>query len=282
MNFLSPQMKKPAANQAKAVVLPVACAGTAPAALAIDKGPQTILQASQVLSTYDVETNIDVNDLGILTLDRVDCPAGAQASVEEVYNQAVQHTRKNRLVAGVGGSHLIAEGLVRAALEQHTGLCVLHLGAHPHAMRGEGVGFDETGVMARIREKCPVSHIGIRSMTRAERNKIRLENVVFARDICLNGLNAAADVIEYLNDKVYVAIHLDVLDPACMPAVARPEPGGLDWYTLNALIRRVSREKTIVGFDVTGLVPQAGSVPAHLLAAKLILKTLLYSLHNSA
>ena len=184
MNFLSPQMKKPAANQAKAVVLPVACAGTAPAALAIDKGPQTILQASQVLSTYDVETNIDVNDLGILTLDRVDCPDSAQASVEEVYNQAVQHTRKNRLVAGVGGSHLIAEGLVRAALEQHTGLCVLHLGAHPHAMRGEGVGFDETGVMARIREKCPVSHIGIRSMTRAERNKIRLENVVFARDIC--------------------------------------------------------------------------------------------------
>ena len=145
MNFLSPQMKKPAANQAKAVVLPVACAGTAPAALAVDKGPQTILQASQVLSTYDVETNIDVNDLGILTLDRVDCPDSAQASVEEVYNQAVQHTRKNRLVAGVGGSHLVAEGLVRAALEQHTGLCVLHLGAHPHAMRGEAVGFDHDG-----------------------------------------------------------------------------------------------------------------------------------------
>jgi agmatinase len=126
-----------------------------------------------------------------------------------------------------------------------------------------------------------VSHIGIRSMTRAERGKIRLENVVFARDICLNGLNAAADVIEYLSDKVYVAIHLDVLDPACMPAVGRPEPGGLDWYTLIALIRRVSREKTIVGFDLTGLAPQAGSFPAHLLAAKLVLKTLVYSLHNS-
>ena len=281
MNFLSPQMKKPAATQAKAVVLPVACAGTVPAALAVGKGPETILQASQVLSTYDVETNTDLNDLGLLTLPRVDCPPEPQASVEEVFNQAVQHYRKNRLVAAVGGSHLISEGLVRAALEQHNGLGVLHLGAHPHAQRGEAAGFDESGVMARIREKCPVSHIGIRSMTRAERNKIRLENVVFARDICLNGLNAAADVIEYLSDKVYVAIHLDVLDPACMPAVGRPEPGGLDWYTLNALIRRVSREKTIVGFDLTGLAPQAGSFPAHLLAAKLVLKTLVYSLHNS-
>ena len=106
MNFLSPQMKKPAATQAKAVVLPVACAGTAPAALAVGKGPETILQASQVLSTYDVETNTDLNDLGLLTLPLVDCPPDPQASVEEVFNQAVQHYRKNRLVAAVGGSHL--------------------------------------------------------------------------------------------------------------------------------------------------------------------------------
>ena len=133
MNFLSPQLKKPAANQAKAVVLPVACAGTTPAALAVGKGPETILQASQVLSTYDVETNTDLNDLGLLTLPLVDCPPDPQASVEEVFNQAVQHYRKNRLVAAVGGSHLISEGLVRAALEQHNGLGVLHLGAHPHA-----------------------------------------------------------------------------------------------------------------------------------------------------
>ncbi len=82
MNFLSPQMKKPAANQAKAVILPVACAGTAPAALAVGKGPETILQASQVLSTYDVETNTELGDLGLLTLNRVDCPPDPQASVE--------------------------------------------------------------------------------------------------------------------------------------------------------------------------------------------------------
>ena len=107
MNFLSPQMKKPAANQAKAVVLPVACAGTAPAALAVGKGPETILQASQVLSTCDVETNTDLNDLGLLTLPRVDCPPEPQASVEEVFNQAVQHYRKNRLVAAVGVKDLI-------------------------------------------------------------------------------------------------------------------------------------------------------------------------------
>lgn len=282
MNFLSPHLKKPAANQAKAVVLPVACNGTASAALTIDTGPETILKASQVLSTYDVETDIDVNELAILTLNLVDASNTAQATVEEVYNQAEQHYRKGRLVAGVGGSHLITEGLVRAALEHYNGLSVLHLGAHPHAMRDDAAGFDETGVMARIKETCPVAHMGIRSMTRAERGTIRLDNVALARDICLNGLNAAADVIEYLNDKVYLAIDLDVLDPPFMPAVARPEPGGLDWYTLNSLISRVSREKTIVGFDVTGLVPQVGSFPAQLLAAKLVLKTLIYSLRNNA
>ncbi len=281
MNFLNLPAKKIPYAQAKAVILPIPYGGATRANLAVNKGPEAILQASQVLSTYDVETDTDLGELGLLTADPLTCPDGAQVAVEEVFNQAQQHFKKNKFVAAIGGSHLISLGLARAAAEQHDNLSVLHLGAHPHMIVAETL--DESGVMAKIKEKFPVSHIGIRSMTRPERKKIHLDNLVFARDIHRDGVNAAVDVIEYLSPRVYVAIHLDVFDPACMPAVARPEPGGLDWYTLNALIRTVAREKTIVGFDVTGLVPQPQSVSfhTHLLAAKLVGKALIYSLHNS-
>jgi agmatinase len=135
--------------------------------------------------------------------------------------------------------------------------------------------------MARIKEKCAVSHIGIRSMTKMEKKKIHLDNLVFARDIYNNGLNAATDALDVLSDSVYLTINLDILDPACMHAVVRPEPGGLDWYTLNNLIRMIAREKSIVGFDVTGLVPQKNGLHTHLLAAKLVYKTLICCLKDS-
>lgn len=275
MNFLNLPSKKPAYAQAKAVILPIPCGGMTPEALALDKGPETIIQASRMLSVYDAETNTDITELGIHTLPAFPCPASPQEAMEELTAQASPHFKKNKLVAGIGGSHLVSLGMVHAATEKYNTLGVLHLGAHPHLINGSHDGVQEDGVMAQIRKKCPVSHLGIRSMTKGERQAIHLDNLVFARDIHTNGLNAVVDAIDLLPEKLYIAINLDVLDPACMPAVVRPEPGGLDWYTLNGLIRIAAREKSIIGFDVTGLVPRRNDPHAQLLAAKLITKILI-------
>jgi agmatinase len=277
MNFLNLTNKKLPYNQAKAVILPVPFGGTGRTP-GMEKGPEAILHASQMLSAYDAETNTDLNELSLLTLDPLICPEQQQEVLDELANQGSSHFKKGKLVAALGGSHMISEGLVRAAMAQENNLSVLHLGAHPHLIDSLS---DEPDVMARIKEKCMVSHVGIRSMAKDEKSKIHIDNLVFARDIYNNGLNAAADAIDVLSETIYLAINLDVLDPACMPAVVKPEPGGLDWYALNNLIRMVAREKTIIGFDVTGLVPQKNGLHAHLLAAKLVYKTLICCLRSS-
>jgi agmatinase len=277
MNFLNLTNKKLPYNQAKAVILPVPFGGTGRTP-GMEKGPEAILQASQMLSAYDAETNTDLNELSLLTLDPIACPEQQQEVLDELANQGSSHFKKGKLVAALGGSHMISEGLVRAAMAQENNLSVLHLGAHPHLIDSLS---DEPDVMARIKEKCMVSHVGIRSMAKDEKSKIHIDNLVFARDIYNNGLNAAADAIDVLSETIYLAINLDVLDPACMPAVVKPEPGGLDWYALNNLIRMVAREKTIIGFDVTGLVPQKNGLHAHLLAAKLVYKTLICCLRSN-
>lgn len=278
MNFLNLPGKKIPPNQAKALILPVPCNGLSKAAQGMDKAPEAILLASQMLSDYDVETNTDLNELGLLTLDPLVCPEKPQELMEELANQTSPHFKKGKLVAAIGGSHRISEGIIAAAVAQDNNLSVIHLGAHPHIHDPASDGPD---IMARIKEKCQVSHLGIRSMAKAEKKKIHIDNLVFARDLYNNGLNAANDAIDVLGDTVYLTINLDVLDPACMPAVVRPEPGGLDWYTLNNLIRMIAREKSIIGFDVTGLLPQINGLHAHLLAAKLVYKTLICCLKNS-
>jgi len=60
-----------------------------------------------------------------------------------------------------------------------------------------------------------------------------------------------------------------------MPSTGTPEPGGLDWYQIIKLLRAVSKNKNIVGFDVVELCPSENKAP-NFLAAKLIYKLLSY------
>ena len=79
-----------------------------------------------------------------------------------------------------------------------------------------------------------------------------------------------------MTDDVYLTIDLDGLVPAYVPATGTPEPGGLDWYQVLALVRAVAASKRIVGMDVVELLPQPGDHASDFLAAKLVYKCLGY------
>jgi agmatinase len=66
------------------------------------------------------------------------------------------------------------------------------------------------------------------------------------------------------------------MDPAIMPAVGTPEPGGLSWYEMLALLRRVIESRHVVGCDLVELCPMPGYVAANFLCAKLMYKILTY------
>src|SRR5205814_273545 len=62
-------------------------------------------------------------------------------------------------------------------------------------------------------------------------------------------------VVASLGENVYVTIDCDGFDPAIMPAVGTPEPGGLTWYEALALLRRVIESRRLVGCDIVELCP---------------------------
>ena len=67
-------------------------------------------------------------------------------------------------------------------------------------------------------------------------------------------------VVDSLGETVYITIDVDGLDPAIMPATGTPEPGGLTWYELLALLRKVIEQRTVVGCDIVELAPMAGNI----------------------
>jgi N1-aminopropylagmatine ureohydrolase len=66
------------------------------------------------------------------------------------------------------------------------------------------------------------------------------------------------------------------MDPAIMPATGTPEPGGLSWYEILALLRSTIAQKNVVACDVVELSPLPGVMAPNFLCAKLVYKILTY------
>jgi agmatinase len=83
-------------------------------------------------------------------------------------------------------------------------------------------------------------------------------------------------VVDSLGEVVYITIDCDGMDPAIMPAVGTPEPGGLNWYEMLTLLRAVISARHVVGCDLVELCPIPGLAAPNFLCAKLIYKILAY------
>jgi len=122
-----------------------------------------------------------------------------------------------------------------------------------------------------------VTEVGIRSLSTEEAELLpRLETTVFY-DVDMRKDPKWIDaVVESLAPDVYLSIDVDGMDPAIMPATGTPEPGGLSWYELLALLRKTIEKRKVVGCDVVELAPMPGNVAPNFLCAKLVYKILSY------
>ncbi len=55
--------------------------------------------------------------------------------------------------------------------------------------------------------------------------------------------------------KVFINLDIDVMDPAIVPSVIGPAPGGLDYWQIVNLLTGISKRATILGFDLAELMP---------------------------
>ena len=129
--------------------------------------------------------------------------------------------------------------------------------------------------MARAKEVAPIVQVGIRSMSVEEREDIQPDRVFYAYNIHEHK-TWIYDLLKKLSRNVYITIDLDVLDPSIMPSTGTPEPGGLLWYQLLDILKVVSEQVNIVGFDVMELCPLKENKAPDFLASKLIYTLLTY------
>jgi agmatinase len=240
------------------------------------RGPKAILEASRNMELYDIETGTEVYRRGIYTDDPLKVPASVEMMVNQVQKTVWEWLKRNKYVVTLGGEHSVSVGAVRAYHHKYPEMSVLQLDAHTDLRQEyQGSPYNHACTMARIREICPITQAGIRSMDKEETKYLEKGRVFFQEKI-IRQKGWMQNVIDTLSDQVYLTLDLDVLDPSIMPSTGTPEPGGMDWYTLLELIRLVCEKKELVGFDVVELCPTRQNQAPDFLAAKLIYKILSY------
>ncbi|MBS3122221.1 agmatinase [Candidatus Woesearchaeota archaeon] len=277
------------------VILPVPYDGTSTWGKGADKGPDAIIEASANMELYDIETDSEVYKKGIFTDTPVKEASSPEKMADAVYARVKEHLNNNKFVVLLGGEHSVTIGCAKAYAEHFKSngkkdanakdantneFSVLQLDAHSD-MRQEyqDSKFNHACVMARVQEMCPIVQVGIRSMDVSEKKYLKKENVFFAKDIHANKETAndwIEQVVSKLGKKVYITIDLDVFDPSIMPSTGTPEPGGLWWYDVLALMKKIFENREVVGFDVVELAPNKQNKGPDFLATKLVYSMLSY------
>ena len=243
------------------------------------RGPSAIIEASANMELYDEELRKETYLSGIHTLDFLEVDArGPKEMVDRVRSCIAEIVSDKKIPVMLGGEHSITFGAVKAVKDKFPELSVLQLDAHADLRESyQGTPFSHASVARRISEVANLIQVGIRSMSVEEAQFMKGSSVkTYAADVMLNNRNWKEDICKDLKNDVYISIDLDVLDPGIMPSTGTPEPGGMWWNDVLALIKMVSLKSQIRGFDVVELSPIPGLVAPDFLASKLIYRIMGY------
>ena len=243
-------------------------------------GPAAIINASKQVEFYDEELDREPYEIGIATLSEIEVePAEIEAGMRRLEEVAAELDSRGIVPLTLGGEHSLTLAPVAALRRRYPDLSVLQLDAHLDLRDSyQGTKLSHASVMRRIRDLgVPTVAVGIRSVSREEADYVHAERapVFLAREIRSQGLPVDAILAE-LRNPVYLTIDLDAFDPAYVPGVGTPEPGGLTWDEGLRLVRALFERRQVVGIDVVELCPIPGQIVSEFFAAKLVNKLIGY------
>ncbi len=266
---------------AAAVIIPAPLEYTVCYGEGTAQGPAAIIAASTQMELYDEVFDWIPMSAGIATAPALAFGGLSQEAALQAIEQAVADVlARGQLPVTLGGEHSLTPACLRAVQQhaQYEPLGLISFDAHADMRASyEGTPLSHACAMRRSLEISGVSalELGIRSISPEEISDLReikppLE-IVWGHRFADTALGP---LLDRLPKRVYVTVDLDAFDPAIMPAVGTPEPGGIGWYEFLRAFQLIAERKQIVGLDAVELAPIAGLNHPDFLAAKLVYKML--------
>ncbi len=186
---------------------------------------------------------------------------------------------KNNLTIVLGGEHSITPSIIEGRMRPPG--TVIHLDAHADLRtKYAGSEFNHACAIFRVcRKGYSVISIGIRSMFEDEAKYIsRYNNPKVYTDRSLRQPKTWKKLIRNIGDisgYAWLTIDMDAFNPAFVPGVGTPQPGGLEWYQVIDILETLIKNPSVklMGMDIVELIPESSCV-SNITAAKIIQKAI--------
>ena len=202
---------------------------------------------------------VNIVDCGNVTADHTDHA--------EHYRRAERVARyvfaSGAILISIGGDHGIPIPVMRALQVLDEQITLVHVDAHldwRHEVNGETEGYSSP--IRRAAEMPwigPIVQIGMRGVGSARQGEVDDARnhgctIIDAYELNAIGMTAALERIPD-SGPYYLTIDADGVDPALMPAVLAPSPGGLDWTHIHTLLHGLTKKGKVVGMDLVEIAP---------------------------
>jgi agmatinase len=197
---------------------------------------------------------------------------------EELYQLMVDLVSNKKVPIIIGGDHSITSLALEAIGNVLGKIGILYFDAHPDFVSSTrnyyGSVLTDSATSIDFKKSMLIGTRAAEPEELANATKVGLE-IITPLDIAeLGVLNIANRFMSKVNDKKYVSIDLDCLDPAFAPAVSVPTPCGLSSIDLIYLVKQAI-DSGIIGIDIVELSPDfdVNDVTADL-AARILLESI--------
>jgi len=189
--------------------------------------------------------------------------------VKWVKDKSLQHLKKKKIVALLGGDHSTPLGLMQAVAQQHD-FGILHIDAHCDLRDAyEGFTYSHASIMfnaLKIKSMKKLVQVGIRDFSEGENQlihhshgRVKLFSDKDMKEKMAYGSSwheITRSIISHLPKHVYISFDIDGLDPKLCPHTGTPVPGGLEfWEAIHLIEMVVESGRQIVAFDINEVAP---------------------------
>lgn len=218
-------------------------------------GPQAMRTDSYAIETYSPYQDKDLEDLAIADLGDLVLPHGNPAKVLDLIQAQTQALLDaDKVPIMLGGEHLVTLGAMRAIVDCHPDVHVVHFDAHTDLREDYlGEALSHATVIRRVWDLVGdgrIHQFGIRSGEKEEFLFGHAHNDF--HPFHLKEVNAVAQGLK--GKPLYLTLDLDVLDPSIMAGTGTKEAGGVSFQDLHEALLAFS-DHHIVGFDMVELSP---------------------------
>ncbi len=266
-------------DEADVLLLPIPLERTVSFKPGTADGPKAILETTEQLEFYEEDSGWSpFKHMKISVLpDFIDDKSLPDAELHTRLTKRVASLPANNLFIGLGGEHSLTPSLVEARMPEPG--TVLFLDAHGDMRSSyEGSKYSHACPVTRLLEQGhKIVMAGIRSVYESEVELVEKEpRITLFLDWDLRGKGqweSFLQKVSSLEGPVYLSIDMDVFNPAVVPGVGTPQPGGFSWYQMIEVLEALFSRKQIDlrGVDVVELIPESSRV-SEMTAAKLLLK----------